>query len=92
MSARVALLPQGDQPMTSPSGLKLLKAREVAELLQISPWTVTALCRSGQLRASMVAKSWRIEEAAVREYLAAQQNTQTNGVAPTRRRRRRAAS
>lgn len=55
--------------MTSPNGLNLLKASEVAEILRIKPWTVTVMCRNGELRATRVGKSWRIEEAAVRDYL-----------------------
>ena len=67
--------------------VKLLTAAEVAEILRTNPWQVTSECRAGKLRASKPGKSWLIEEAAIRDYLA--DHTPAPAAAKGRRRTRR---
>lgn len=55
---------------------QLLTAAQVAKVLQHTPWTVTELCRSGELRASKSGKSWRIAPADLQAYLDKRSNEQ----------------
>lgn len=50
---------------------KWLKVREVATALRLSNMTIYRLVRDGKLPAIRVGRSYRIPEAAAREYLAA---------------------
>ncbi len=84
--------------MSSQFRTRIYKAREAAEILRTTPWMVTALCRSGELRASRLGTSWRITEDAIDEYLKARElPVQATAAAPVpasspRRRRRRPTS
>lgn len=49
---------------------RLLRAREVAELLRVSTMTVYRLIGTGELVATRVGHSYRIYESDVRDYLA----------------------
>jgi excisionase family DNA binding protein len=77
--------------MSSHAQTKWYKAAEVAGMLRISSWTVVALCRSGKLRASKVAETWRISDAAVEEYMRACENEHASAPAVVRKRKRRTA-
>lgn len=72
--SHVGLVPQGSDP-SSPLPVHLT-AREVATSLRTSPYAVALLCKSGELRATKPGRSWLIEPAAVREYLARTSNQQ----------------
>ncbi len=84
--------------MSSQFRTRIYKAREAAEILRTTPWMVTALCRSGELRASRLGTSWRITEDAIDEYLKARELPAVQAAAAPastpspRRRRRRPAS
>ena len=51
--------------------LELLTPREVAGILKVAAWTVCRYCREGKLRGIKTTAGWRIESAAVNEYLGA---------------------
>lgn len=55
--------------MSDQDSLRFYKTQQVAEILQISPATVMRWCRTGELRASRVAESWRISEGALAEFM-----------------------
>lgn len=44
---------------------KLLKLKEVADILRVSKATVTKLIKAGQLRAVKVGRQWRVSEEAL---------------------------
>lgn len=56
--------------MSSP----LLTSAEVAQILRVSPLTVTDMCRTAEIPATKVGKSWRISRADLDAYLAANHN------------------
>ena len=49
---------------------RLLRVREVAEVLAVSNMTVYRLIRDGHLAAFRVGHSWRVPEANLQQYLA----------------------
>ncbi len=61
--------------MSNYASATVLTCAEVAKLLRVSTRHVLNLCSSGDLRAFRVGKSWRIERAAVAEYMEANSNT-----------------
>lgn len=71
---------------------RLYKTSEAAEILRMSVWSLGGLCRSGEIRASLVAGRWLISEAAIDDYLRAQEtptgDADTPPPAPRRRKRR----
>ena len=58
---------------------QLLTAAQAAKVLQQTPWTVTELCRSGEIRASKPGKSWRIAPVDLQAYLDKHSNQQVEG-------------
>jgi excisionase family DNA binding protein len=53
-------------------GLKTLGIPEVAELLQIHPVTLRAMCKSGEIPAVKVGKSWVMLEDDLRDWIRGQ--------------------
>lgn len=47
----------------------LLTAEEVAELLQVSPFTVKQLVKRKQLRGRIIGRAYRIQRSSVDEYM-----------------------
>lgn len=75
--------------MTSQINRHLYNTTEVSKILRISRWTVMSLCRSGALRASRVAETWRISEEAIAEFLRdTEPDTASKSAAPRQRKRR----
>ena len=64
--------------------VRLLDAREVAELLRCNADTVKSLARKGHLAGSKIAGRWLFAPESVTEYVAHRSN-----IAPPRRRRKR---
>ena len=59
-----------------------MTAAEVASLLRVTVWFVTERCRSGEIRATKVGKSWRITHADYAAYLAANANRPADEAVP----------
>lgn len=57
-----------------PTPTTYLTATEVAEVLRITPYAVSELCRSKALAASKPGKSWLITQADLDAYVAAGRN------------------
>jgi helix-turn-helix protein len=73
---------------------RLYKTSEAAEILRMSVWSLGGLCRSGEIRASLVAGRWLISAEAIDDYLRAQERPTGDADTPplataTRRRKRR---
>jgi excisionase family DNA binding protein len=69
--------------------------QEVAEQLDVSLDTIEAVIRSGELRASSVAKGkerkvWRVSETAIRDFLNERENTNSGPVPSFNRKRKKA--
>lgn len=52
----------------------MLKIKELAQRLNITPMTAWKLVKAGKIRAYRVGSSWRVPPDAVEEYLAANKN------------------
>lgn len=69
----------GRNPETPPPGVSpMLTAAEVSPVLRVGPWRVVQLCQSGELPASKPGKSWLIDPADLRAYLAKHSNQQVD--------------
>src|SRR5262249_49734461 len=65
----------GSDTPSSPDGLLLLTAREVARLLGVSKRYVTELATDGDLKARMVGGRWLFDEAEVHRYVKEREST-----------------
>lgn len=72
-----------------PAAVTLYTAAETAVMLRTNAWQVTSECRAGKIRASKPGKSWLIDEAAIRDYLADHSNVPLADGKTSRRRKRR---
>lgn len=52
----------------------LLTPAEAATRLRVKPWSVTKLCRAGDLRATKPGKSWLIQRTDLEAYIEAHYN------------------
>ena len=50
-------------------GDSLLSAREIAEFLRVSPYTVTLMVRQSKFQGYKIGKAWRIPKSSFLEYL-----------------------
>jgi excisionase family DNA binding protein len=61
--------PLGVQPAPRPAPVRFLTVAEVAGIMRVSKMTVYRLVHTGELAAVRVGRSFRVPEAAVRDYL-----------------------
>lgn len=69
------------------SDARILTVPQVADRLNLKPWTVRAMIQRGDLRASRFGKNWHIAEDDLQDAL-----DRTANQPPARRRRRRASA
>lgn len=65
---------QGENVVVDTSEPALLTPAEAAVKLRVKPWSVTKLCRTGELRATKPGKSWLIPPAELDAYIEAHYN------------------